>query len=549
MKGFYLSAGALSDTGFTPGTTNAYTIDAAYRVVGGTNTGTFLFGLGSPLAAEDKAALRLHVCDRAFDLSEAAGPNAQHDYNWPWQLAFGGDWSLLATRELRLTTPDTTAPTVTSIARHEPESSPTMADSLTWRVTFSEDVANVDPADFAVSVPTITLTVEAVSESSSMYDVTASGGDLGALDATVTLTFAPGQDIVDTAANALASTTPTGTDESSYEVDNTAPDVDSATVDGTALVLTFDEDLVAAASLANGAFAVKKTPAGGVAETVTLSGTPAIAGTTVALTLSAAVVAGDSVTVSYEKPTSGSANRLVDAAGNEVADFDDRSVTNETDAPPMVTSIVRHDPASSPTNADSLIWRVTFSEDVANVNAADFEVSVPTATLTVAAVSGSSSMYDVTASGGDLGTLDATVMLTFAPGQDIVDTAANALANTTPTGTDESSYEVDNTAPDVDSATVAGTALVLTFDEDLGAAASLANGVFEVEKTPTGGLAETVTLSGAPAISGKTVALTLSAAVAAGDSVTVSYEKPTSGSANRLVDAAGNEVADFDDGA
>ena len=39
-----------------------------------------------------------------------------------------------------------------------------------------------------------------------------------------------------------------------------APIVSSATVDGTSLVITFDEDLAAAASLVNGAFTVKKTP-------------------------------------------------------------------------------------------------------------------------------------------------------------------------------------------------------------------------------------------------------------------------------------------------
>ncbi len=495
-----------------------------------------------------------------YDATASGGDLGVLDATVTLTFASGQDIVDTAANALASTTPtgtdessyevDNTAPTVTSIERQTPASSPTNANSLAWRVTFSESVANVGAADFEVSVPTATLTVEAVSGSLSMYDVTASGGDLGVLDATVTLTFASGQDIVDTAANALASTTPTGTDESSYEVDNTAPDVDSATVDGTALVLTFDEDLVAAASLANGAFAVKKTPAGGMAETVTLSGAPAIAGTTVALTLSAAVVAGDTVTVSYEKPTSGSANRLVDAAGNEVADFDDRSVSNETDAPPTVTSIVRHDPAASPTNSNSLAWRVTFSEAVTNVGAADFAVGGTTATLVVTVVEGTTpanSQYDVTASGGDLGALDATVTLTFASGQDIVDTAANALASTTPTGTNDNAYEVDNTAPDVVSATAAGTALVLTFDEDLGAASSLANGAFEVEKTPVGGVAGTVTLSGTPAISGKTVTLTLSAAVAAGDSVTVSYEKPTSGSANRLVDTAGNEVADFDD--
>ena len=51
---------------------------------------------------------------------------------------------------------------------------------------------------------------------------------------------------------------------------------------------------------------------------------------------------------------------------------------------PTVKSITRQTPASSPTNANSLTWRVTFSEDVANVDATDFEVSGTTATPTAA---------------------------------------------------------------------------------------------------------------------------------------------------------------------
>ena len=92
---------------------------------------------------------------------------------------------------------------------------------------------------------------------------------------------------------------------------------------------------------------------------------------------------------------------------------------------PTVTSIERQDPSDSPTNADTLTWRVTFSEDVQNVNAADFSVSGTTATLAVAAVSGSESRYDVTASGGNLANLNDTVTLSFAMGQNITDKATH----------------------------------------------------------------------------------------------------------------------------
>ena len=129
---------------------------------------------------------------------------------------------------------DTTAPTVTSIVRQDPTSSPTNADSLTWRVTFSEAVSNVDAADFAVSGTTATLSVSAVSGVTGAYDVTASGGNLAGVNATVTLSIdATGHGIQDAASNALTNTTPTGTNDNTYVVDNTAPTVTITDVPGT----------------------------------------------------------------------------------------------------------------------------------------------------------------------------------------------------------------------------------------------------------------------------------------------------------------------------
>ena len=128
--------------------------------------------------------------------------------------------------------------------------------------------------------------------------------------------------------------------------DTTPPAVSSATVDGTSLVITFDEDLAAAANLANSAFTVEKTPDGQSEETVSLTSSPSISGATVTLTLANAVVASDTdIKVSYTKPSSGSNNKLKDADDNEVASFTDQAVTNETDSPatgaPQITGLAR----------------------------------------------------------------------------------------------------------------------------------------------------------------------------------------------------------------
>ena len=93
---------------------------------------------------------------------------------------------------------------------------------------------------------------------------------------------------------------------------------------------------------------------------------------------------------------------------------------------------------------------MTFDEAVQHVNAADFQVSGTTATITaVSPVTGSeTTTYDVTATGGDLSGLNATVTLSFANTHNIEDEAGNSLA-TSPTvsGTNDNTFVVSNTAP------------------------------------------------------------------------------------------------------
>ena len=69
-----------------------------------------------------------------------------------------GNGNTAATQATSNYTVDTTAPRVASIERQTPTSSPTNADSLTWRVTFNENVQNVDAADFAIAGTTATVT-------------------------------------------------------------------------------------------------------------------------------------------------------------------------------------------------------------------------------------------------------------------------------------------------------------------------------------------------------------------------------------------------------
>ena len=243
---------------------------------------------------------------------------------------------------------DTTAPGVTSITRQSPTGQYTNADSLTWRVTFSEAVRNVDTTDFSLVIAhtsvafpgTTALAVSSVS--TSVYDITASGSGLVSTNNSIQLVFESTHDIEDLSGNALpASPAPSGTNHNIFELDNTAP---------------------------------------------------------------------------------------------------------------TVVSIERQSPTTAMTDADSLTWRVTFTDGsggaILNVDATDFQVSGTTATIT-GVMEDTRGVFDVTASGGDLANLNATVTLSFANNHDIADDAGNALVNTTPTsGTNDNTFELQNVVID-----------------------------------------------------------------------------------------------------
>lgn len=133
-------------------------------------------------------------------------------------------------------TGDTTPPTVTSIARQTPATSPTSADTLVFQATFSEDVQNVGTADFEVS-GTSTAMVTDVTGTGDTYSVTVSGGNLASFNGTVGVRLHSGQDIADLAGNDLTDTSIPS--NQTYTLDNAGPvlaeetAVPDPTVDGT----------------------------------------------------------------------------------------------------------------------------------------------------------------------------------------------------------------------------------------------------------------------------------------------------------------------------
>src|SRR5262249_57222128 len=70
-----------------------------------------------------------------------------------------------------------------------------------------------------------------------------------------------------------------------------------------------------------------------------------------------------------------------------------------------LTSVVRQTPSTRPTNADTLVCRVTFSEAVSGADAADSAVTGTTAGVSAVTLV-SVGVYDVTVSGGNLASLN-----------------------------------------------------------------------------------------------------------------------------------------------
>lgn len=123
---------------------------------------------------------------------------------------------------------------------------------------------------------------------------------------------------------------------------------------------------------------------------------------------------------SYTYRLEGASNTL------SVTSFDATNFPPADVTAPSVVSISRKSPTDETTNADSLTFAFTFSEDVQNFDASDVTVTHGPNDATVN-VTGSDAAYDVTLSGGSMANFNGVVRLAVKPGSDIQDLAGNAL--------------------------------------------------------------------------------------------------------------------------
>jgi VCBS repeat-containing protein len=172
------------------------------------------------------------------------------------------------------------------------------------------------------------------------------------------------------------------------------------------------------------------------------------------------------------------ADSATDVAGNTntASSSTDNSVTFIADStPPTVISINRTDP--NPTNAASVSFTVTFSEDVTGVDADDFSLSTTGVNgASITGVSGSGATRTVTVG---TGSGDGTLRLDLLDDDSIKDVVNNPLGGAgTGTGsfTDGEAYMIDKTAPTVtvnqaaEQADPTGTSPInftVTFSEDV----------------------------------------------------------------------------------
>ena len=313
---------------------------------------------------------------------------------------------------------DTTAPTVSEVELSS--NGPYALDEvIEVTVTFSEAVT-------VSGTPEITLTVGANERQATFSSgsdtaalvftymvVTGDSDDNGVSIPEDTLAQAAGSAIQDTAGNDANLDHDAVPADSAHAVDTTAPMLDTATVDGDTLTLTYDEALDDTSTPANDAYAVMVGGSTGPAvQNVSISGMA------VTLTLATPVTAGQMVTLDYTPD----ANPVQDTAGNDAMMLDGQTVMNNT---PMVLPTISIAAGPSPVTEGTA---ATFTLTAAPAPGTDLIVTV-TVTETGTFISGSApTTVMITAS-------TTTATLTVTTDDDSIDEAPGMITATVTAGT------------------------------------------------------------------------------------------------------------------
>ena len=144
------------------------------------------------------------------------------------------------------------------------------------------------------------------------------------------------------------------------------PQLDTATVNGATLTLTYDEALDGDSVPATTTFEVTVGSDGRGVDEVS------VAGSVVTLTLASAVVAEDTVTVSYTPPSEDSAARIQDQAGTVAPSFSGQAVVNDTPEAPDQGGPDANTPATGqPTISGTAQMGETLTADTSGIDDED----------------------------------------------------------------------------------------------------------------------------------------------------------------------------------
>lgn len=285
---------------------------------------------------------------------------------------------------------DTSPPTVSSINRSG--SSPTNAGTVSFLVTFSEEVKNVDINDFVLTTSgNITgATISSVTGSGAIYNVTV---NTGSGDGTIRLDVPIGATVQDRGGNNL-----TGlpyTSGQTYTIDKTSPTVQTITrldpnptnASTVRFQVIFSESVTGV------------DPSDFVLTTTGLSGTSlsSVSGSGATYTVTVNTGSGDG-TLRLDVKATATAN---DLAGNPLTGLP--YTGGETYAidktVPYVVSVMRL--GASPTNTNQVSFQVVFSEPVIGVTVNSFSLTYSgLIDPYIVSVSGSGTTYTVTVDTG-----------------------------------------------------------------------------------------------------------------------------------------------------
>ena len=358
------------------------------------------------------------------------------------------------------TTPvDTTAPRLSSIERYSPSGATTDSQTLVYEVTFSEDVTGVDAADFALSSgstggtgtstgteqftqtrsPALAITQDnTISDTITVPDSGTATSVSVAVDVTHTYIGDLKIDLI--APDGTTKTVHNRSGGGNDDIDQTyAPDFEGESIAG-AWTLRINDNYASADDGTLNSWTLTINHGSGT----TTNPVTSISGS------------GGTYYATVSATTDGTYNLDLVSSGHGIADESSNPLTSTTPTgsdetytvsttpvdttAPTVSSIERYSPSGATTSSQTLVYEVTFSEDVTGVDESDFALSPGSTggtgndTSPVTGITGSGAIYRVTASA----VLDGTYNLDLvSSGHGITDAEGNPLISSVPTtGTD-----------------------------------------------------------------------------------------------------------------